>query len=77
MKLEIVTWRDAHFDQDEPVKPRKDFLVRTVGWTEDEENFLVVRSEKLPKGEDPRWRGCTRIPWAMITKRVILRKEPP
>lgn len=69
MRLEIVTWRDAHFDTDEPVKPRKDYLVRTVGWTEEEKRFLVVRSERLPKGEDPRWRAVTRIPWGMIISR--------
>jgi hypothetical protein len=72
VKLELVTWRDAHFDTDEPVKPREDYLVRTVGWTSGEKNFLVVRSEKLPKGEDPRYRAVTRIPWAMIVERKEL-----
>jgi hypothetical protein len=72
--LEVVTWRDAHFDTDEPVKPREDFLVQTVGWVREEKNFLVVRGEKLPKGEDPRWRAVTRIPWGMIIKREKLGK---
>lgn len=75
MTIEVVTWRDAHFDTDEPVKPREDYLVRTVGWTSSEKNFLVVRSEKLPKGEDPRWRACTRIPWAMIVDRKTLEEK--
>jgi hypothetical protein len=70
--IERVTWRDAHFDTDEPVKPRSDYLVQTVGWVSREENFLVVRSEKLPKGEDPRWRACTRIPYGMIISRETL-----
>jgi len=73
--IECVTWRDAYFDTDEPAKTREDFIVRTVGWTKEEKNFLAVRAEKLPKGEDPRWRAVTRIPWGMVIKREKLRRE--
>ena len=77
MTIEVVTWRDAYFDQDEPAKVREDYLVRTVGWTAEEKLFLVVRGEKLPKGEDPRYRAVTRIPWDVIIKREKLGKVTP
>jgi hypothetical protein len=72
MTLELVIWRDAYFDTDPPSKDRPDFIVQTVGWTKEEENFLAIRSEKLPKTEDPRWRAITHVPWGMIIKRVKL-----
>jgi hypothetical protein len=73
--IEVVTWRDAYFDTDEPTKIREDYIVRTVGWVREEKHFLAVSAEKLPKGEDPRWRAVTRIPWGMVIKRENLRKE--
>lgn len=70
--LELVTWRDAYFDQDEPSVRRKDYLVQTVGWTKKTKKFLVVRSEKLPKGDG--YRAVSNIPWAMVVKRTRLKK---
>jgi hypothetical protein len=75
--IEVVTWRDAYFDTDEPAKIREDYIVRTVGWVREEKLFLAVSAEKLPKGEDPRWRAVTRIPRAMIIKRQKLGKVTP
>ena len=72
--LEIVAWRDAHFDLEESSKPRKDYIVQTVGWTSEEEHFLVVRSEKLPKGEG--YRAVTRIPHGMVVARARLKGVP-
>lgn len=74
MSLEIVTWRDAHFEVDEPAKPRKDFLVKTVGWTKETKRFLLVRSEKLPKGDG--FRAVTSIPWDMVQSRTQLKGVP-
>lgn len=70
MSLELVIWRDAFFSTDESEKKRKDYLVKTVGWTKAEKKFLVVRSERLPGKEG--WRAITRIPWDMIIKRTKL-----
>jgi hypothetical protein len=69
MRLEIVTWRDAYFDQDVPDKQRKDYLVQTVGWTNRKGRFLRVRGERLPGKEG--WRSITNIP----IENVVERKE--
>lgn len=75
MTLELVTWRDAFFEQDELRQdvPKKDYLVQTVGWTKTEKNFLAIRSERLPRKEG--WRAVTRVPHAMIISRVALRED--
>ena len=67
MKLQMVIWRDAYFDQDTPEKPRKDYLVKTVGWVKKEGRFLVIRSEKLPYGEG--FRAITRVPLGNVVER--------
>jgi len=69
-RLELVTWRDAYFDQDTPDKPRKDYLVQTVGWTNTKGRFLRVRSERLPSREG--WRAITNIPLANVVERKEL-----
>lgn len=74
VSLEIVTWRDAHFDIDEPSKPRKDFIVKTVGWTKERKRFLTIRSEKLPHGDG--YRAVTNIPWGMVIARTPLKGVP-
>ena len=67
--LEVVVWRDAHFYEDEPEVYPEDFLVTTVGWTEDDGGkFLKVTAEKTPFGP----RAITRIPWGMIESRKVV-----
>lgn len=66
MRLQIVTWRDAYFDLEEPGSPRKDYLVKTVGWTKKKGRWLVVHSEKLPDGG---WRAISRVPLENVVER--------
>lgn len=72
MKLELVTWRDAFHDLDY-AKARKDFLVKTVGWTKREGRWLTIINEKQPEGSDPDYRGVTRIPIENVVKRKKLK----
>ena len=60
-----MTWRDAHFDTDEPAKSREDYLVKTVGWTKKKGRWLVIRSEKLPDG----WRAVSYVPLENVVER--------
>jgi len=64
MTLELVKWRDAHFDVDK-MKPREDYLVRTVGWVKEGPIFLRIISEKTPDGP----RAITYVPNENVMER--------
>jgi len=73
VSLELVTWRDAHFDFDAPEHEEEDYVVRTVGWTLSTGLlFLHLASEQLPDGN---WRAETHIPLANIIERRTLVEE--
>lgn len=65
--LELVTWRDAHFEID-PDEWADDFLVETVGWVEQDSRWLIIAGEKTPNGD----RCVTRVPLGMVVKRQKL-----
>jgi len=71
-KLELVTWRDAHFIGDmETDKPKRDYLCQTVGWVTEEKGgkFLRITSEHTPDAD----RAVTRVPVTNIIKRKRLK----
>jgi len=68
-RLELVTWRDAHFDADS--MPSGDYLVKTVGWVDRKGRWLRIRSERLPTGHG--WRAKTRVPMVNVVSRKRLR----
>lgn len=72
VKLELVTWRDSHFELEDGPAP-KDFLMRTAGWTRRKGRWLVIVSELAPKGSGKVDRGVTRVPIENIVKRKRLR----
>jgi len=65
VRLQLVTWRDAHFHVDEPGTKSQDYLVKTVGWTKKKGRWLEIRSEKLPDG----WRAISRVPLENVVDR--------
>jgi hypothetical protein len=66
MSLEVVSWRDAHFDFEAPDQEREDYVIRTVGWVlSTSVHFLHIASEQLPDG----WRCETHIPLNSIISR--------
>ena len=67
--LEVVVWRDAHFYPDEPDEYPEDFLVTTVGWTEDTGGkFLKITGELTPNGP----RAITLVPFDNIDSRKVV-----
>ena len=73
MKLELVEWRDAwfDFDQPEPDEVRDDYIVQTVGWVVRESNrFLSLAQEILPDGDG--FRAVTHIPKVVVVSRTPL-----
>lgn len=75
MRLSKVYWTDAHFDQDDPDKPREKYTVQTVGWVKVKKSsrFLRVKGEKLP-GSDG-YRAVTSIPIENVIKIVDLEER--
>lgn len=69
-RLEMVTWRDAHFEVDDREKWPKEYLCRTVGWARKDGRFLRIVGETTPDGA----RAVTRVPLGMVLKRERLRK---
>ena len=65
MSIELVTWRDAHFDVEMRHATREDYLVKTVGWTTEGEKFLRIVSEKCPDGK----KAVTYVPNENIIER--------
>lgn len=62
--LEIVEWRDANSDvKDEDWTG--DYINATVGWTEEDGQWLKVTQELTPDGE----RGVTRVPLVNVVMR--------
>jgi hypothetical protein len=73
MSLELVRWVDAHFHIDKPTKKvRKDTIVRTVGWTREQDGMLRIVGERTPEGP----RAITYVPLVLIVDRIPLRREP-
>jgi hypothetical protein len=72
VSLELIRWRDAYFDFDRggDIPDRDDYIVETVGWTEDREKFLTINSERLP--EEDGYRAASHIPWGVIIERISL-----
>ena len=64
-QLVMVTWRDAWFEFDASDKPRKDYLVHTVGWVKGQnKRFLSIGGEQLPKADG--YRAVTHVPVVCI-----------
>lgn len=62
--LEVISWRDANFQmQDEEFDG--DYICVTVGWTEEEGQWLKITSEITPNGE----RAVTRVPLVNVVQR--------
>lgn len=71
--LVVVTWRDAHFELDDPTPP-EDNLVRTVGWMLSEgPTFLTVAAETTSFVGH---RATTHIPLALIVDVAHLEIAP-
>jgi hypothetical protein len=68
MSIEVVTWRDAHFDVDQRHKVREDYEVRTVGWVKEGPRFLRIVGEKTPDGN----RAVTYVPNECVINRKVL-----
>ena len=70
--LEIVYWRDAHFEKDGfDVGDKRDYIMRTVGWTKRVGRWLEIASERQPgKAYD---RAVTRVPLKNVVKRRKLK----
>jgi hypothetical protein len=71
--LELIRWRDAHFEQDEPETERLDFICETVGWVTphgvtDDPLYLRIAGEQTPTGD----RAISYIPTACILGRFVL-----
>jgi hypothetical protein len=66
MALEMVIWRDAYFEREVPEHPRKDFLMKTVGWTKEGEKFLRIVGERGPEGAK---RAVTYVPNENVIER--------
>lgn len=65
--LEIVEWRDANSDvKDEDWTG--DYINATVGWTEEDGQWLKISQELTPDGE----RGVTRVPLVNVVTRKQL-----
>lgn len=77
MKLQLVTWRDAHFQREEGAgeRPPKDYRMKTVGWTKKEGRWLVIRSEKDTDESGAGWRAITRVPIENVIRRQTLRTK--
>jgi len=68
--LEIVEWRDANSDV--PDKDwTGDYINATVGWTEEDGQWLKITQELTPDGE----RGVTRVPLVNVTNRALLKSD--
>jgi len=67
MRLELVVWRDAWFSRDADSPAFEDYLMETVGWTDVEGRWLVVRSERDLTGTG--FRAVTHIPLENVIKR--------
>jgi hypothetical protein len=65
MSLELVKWRDAHFDVDKRRATRKDYVVKTVGWVKEGPVFLRIISERTPDGA----RAVTYVPNENVLER--------
>ena len=66
--LELVEWRDANFARDEDDDWDGDYICATVGWTEQEDEWLRITSEITPGGE----RALTRVPLVNVVQRKSL-----
>ena len=66
--LELVAWRDANFYESDADDWDGDYIVHTVGWTEEENEWLKIVGEQTPDGE----RGVTRVPLVNVVKRTRL-----
>lgn len=65
--LEVIRWRDAFFDFDEPEEYDPDYQVVTVGFLVRESDvFVTIAQEVLPSGG---FRAITHIPAATILER--------
>jgi hypothetical protein len=65
--LELVTWRDAWFEFDQP-EDRDDYLVETVGWVTEDDVWLHVTAENTPDGP----RAVSHIPKVLVVNRRIV-----
>jgi len=65
--LEIVEWRDANFQLSDE-EWDGDYICATVGWTQEEEEWLKITSEVTPNGE----RAVTRVPLVNVVNRKPL-----
>jgi hypothetical protein len=72
MKIELVYWRDAYFDEEDA--NHDDYVVQTVGFVRETKRFLVIEHEHLPHGSGAR--GVTHIPHEMVLRRVPLAPVP-
>jgi hypothetical protein len=54
----LVSWRDAHFKQDDESDWADDYIIQTVGWTSLDGRWLRIESERTPDGP----RAITRVP---------------
>jgi hypothetical protein len=67
--IELVTYRDAHFDFEEGEGADAEFVNRTVGWVTEEALWLRVVHEQQGSGDD---RAVTRIPHGDVVMRHVL-----
>ena len=66
--LELVEWRDANFSLDGSDEWDGDYINATVGWTEEDAEWLKITSEVTPGGE----RAVTRVPLVNVLSRKHL-----
>lgn len=67
-KPELVTWRDANSDVSEK-DWTGEYLIQTLGWTEEEGAWLKIVGERTPDGD----RAITRVPLVNVVSRQKLR----
>ena len=66
--LELVEWRDANFSREADDEWDGDYICATVGWTMEDDTWLIIVSEVTPGGE----RAITRVPLVNVTARKQL-----
>ena len=67
-ELCLVTWRDAHFKQDDEDNWAEDYIIQTVGWATVDGRWLRIESERTPDGP----RAITRVPLESVLEKFSL-----